>query len=196
MRGKSTLWGAIRLLALIFVVAPLVSWFIVKPIRIFVPEAFGLTCFEDNICVDEVSRHEEAALLVSDSQRKLADALGSFENPPKMIFCASTECAEAFGLRKRSAVTLGGFGSAFSDRAWLPHYVNHELIHQLQAHELGLVKCLLLPKWLIEGMAYALSDDPRFELEEPWQTHRRRFTEWHSGVSGPEVWEAVRGVSP
>lgn len=42
---------------------------------------------------------------------------------------------------------------------------------------------------VIEGMAYALSDDPRPELSEPYQTYRVRFEEWYRSVGKEMLWE-------
>lgn len=103
--------------------------------------------------------------------------IGLFENEPRIIFCSTWQYAGKFGLGKRSAVTFGSYGTAISPRAWKPYYVRHELIHQLQAQELGVIICFLLPSWLIEGMAYSLSQVPRAPLNQPWEDYRTRFAE-------------------
>ncbi len=43
-------------------------------------------------------------------------------------------------------------------------------------------------------MAYALSDDPRAVLVEPWQGYRARFGDWYAGVGGGDVWAAGGGL--
>jgi hypothetical protein len=50
---------------------------------------------------------------------------------------------------------------------------------------------LLVDDWIIEGMAYALSDDPRPELEQPWQSYRARFSEWYLTVDQPDMSLAI-----
>ena len=44
------------------------------------------------------------------------------------------------------------------------------------------------PTWLIEGMAYSLSEDPRRPLTEPWEAYRQQFEVW--AIQGPpeELW--------
>jgi hypothetical protein len=108
---------------------------------------------------------------------------------PWVVFCAQAACAEQFGLGTRSAVTVGTVGTVIGPKAWQPYYVRHELIHQLQAEQLGSVLLLLKPTWLIEGMAYALSDDPRPQLVEPWQAHRARFLAWYAHAA---LWDRAR----
>jgi hypothetical protein len=66
-------------------------------------------------------------------------------------------------------------------RAWKPFYVRHELIHYSQAERLGTLSLLLKPQWFVEGMAYALSQDPRAPLAEPFESYRRSFLAWYGG---------------
>ena len=51
---------------------------------------------------------------------------------------------------------------------------------------------LLLPEWLVEGMAYSLSADPRQPLSEPWEKHRTRFDAWLQKVGKDGLWSEVR----
>jgi len=51
---------------------------------------------------------------------------------------------------------------------------------------------LLMDDWLIEGMAYALSDDPRPELEQPWQSYRTKFTKWYKTVDQDTLVLAIK----
>lgn len=80
----------------------------------------------------------------------------------------------------------------YAPRAWQGHFVRHELIHVLQAQRLGLARRLLLPTWFVEGMAYALSEDPRHPLAEPWEAHRTRFNTWFQGIKADRLWQAAR----
>lgn len=184
----------IRAGLLLFVVTPVLSWFLVKPIRIVAPEIVGLSCYEDGVCLDN-DDHEEARKLRSGAIEFLKkNEVGVFEKQPRVIFCSTWQCAYKFGLGKRSAVTVGTFGSVISPRAWEPYYIRHELIHQLQAQEIGLVKCLIQPSWLIEGMAYALSEDPRNPLKEPWQGYRSKFLDWLKSIGNSGMWSSAAQV--
>ncbi len=115
------------------------------------------------------------------------------ERPPRVVFCATDSCYSAFGLDKPTAYTTP-FGIIVSPRGWEPHYVRHEMIHHLQMERLGFWKLGPVPRWrapewFIEGMAYALSGDPRPELSEPYQTYRVRFEEWYRSVGKEMLWE-------
>jgi hypothetical protein len=52
--------------------------------------------------------------------------------------------------------------------------VRHELIHYEQFKHLGPIRVLRSPSWLVEGMAYGLSEDPRKPLAEPFESWRSR----------------------
>lgn len=180
----------IRISFLLFVITPILAWFMVKPVRIVAPGLVGIKCYEDGVCLDSGSL-EEAKVLRHEAIDFLSKKVGVFEKAPRVIFCSSWECAGKFGLGKRSAVTVGTFGSAISPRAWKSYYIRHELIHQMQAQEMGLLKCLILPSWLIEGMAYALSEDPREPLSEPWQGYRSKFINWSKSIGGSGIWSSA-----
>ncbi len=40
-------------------------------------------------------------------------------------------------------------------------------------------------------MAYALSEDPRPTLAEPWQAHRAQFLAWYREVGPERLWAAA-----
>lgn len=178
----------VRLVLLIVVVAPVAAWFIVKPIRVIAPAAIGISCPTGPVCVDDVSRQGEASRLYAEALSYVSTSLGTPSAPPKMIFCSTAACADSFGLGARSAVTLGRFGTVIGPRAWKPFYVRHEMIHYLQGERLGVLKLLLKPSWLVEGMAYALSEDPREPLTEPFETYRREFRRWYDSVGNTSLW--------
>lgn len=48
------------------------------------------------------------------------------------------------------------------------------------------------PAWLMEGMAYALGQDPRPDLGEPWQQYRAAFEKWYQTVGKAHLWEEAR----
>ncbi|MDD2768612.1 MAG: hypothetical protein PHT19_07745, partial [Methylococcus sp.] len=101
-------------------------------------------------------------------------------------------CFQSFGLGKRSAATIGTFGIVISPRAWKPHYVRHEMIHHLQNEKLGMIQVWRMPEWFIEGMAYALSEDPRSTLSEPFDQYRSQFNRWHEQVGHARLWIEAR----
>jgi len=186
---------AARVAFLLLVVTPWIAWFAVKPIRVMAPELLGLSCHDNGICVERSDDYDLALGLTTEAIAELNQQLGPFQKSPRVIFCATWKCAAKFGLGERSAVTVGTFGSAVSPRAWTPYYVRHELIHQLQAQNLGWLKCLFAPGWLIEGMAYTLSDDPRHPLTEPWEGFRSRFSDWFNNRDTSLIWTDAAKVN-
>lgn len=180
----------IRLLAML-VAVPLLAWVLVKPVRVLAPQLAGVSCLSTSVCVDDAARLQEAERLHADGLAFVQNSLGAFEGKPRIIFCATQACADSFGLGARSAVTLATFGTVIGPGAWKPYYVRHELIHQLQAGRLGALSLLLKPGWFVEGMAYALSQDPRAPLAEPWEIHRRKFLAWHAALANQTVWKAA-----
>ena len=66
-------------------------------------------------------------------------------------------------------------GIVISARAWESYCISHELIHQLQQQEFGVLYSFQKLKWYIEGMAYYLSNDPRENSGEPLQDYRNVF---------------------
>jgi hypothetical protein len=183
----------VRLLAML-VAVPLIAWFAVKPVRVLAPELAGVRCVSASVCIDDATRLPEAAGLYAEGMAFVPGALDVFEGKPRMIFCASQACADSFGLGARSAVTIGTRGTVIGPRAWKSFYVRHELIHYSQAEHLGTLSLLFKPQWFVEGMAYALSRDPRAPLAEPFEGYRSRFLAWYGGVGKPSLWQAARAL--
>lgn len=180
-----------RLALLLVCVVPLGAWLLVKPVRVLAPTWVGVTCPVTSICVDDPARLAEAVKLHAEALAFVAATLQPVTDVPKVIFCSSQRCADAFGLGARSAVTLGTWGTVIGPRAWRDYYVRHEVIHQLQAEKLGVLRLLLRPSWWVEGMAYALSQDPRTPLAEPFEGYRRAFRAWHATHPGQGVWTSA-----
>jgi len=149
-----------------------------KPVRILFPEIFGVIC-EQNVCVDGSTLRETAVALFDTAKESLRTRHGLIIASPKIIFCSTEKCQSTFGLGNKAGFTFGTFGIAIAPRGWKEYYVAHELVHYWQAENFGSMVLIKGESWLIEGMAYALSNDPRNELHEPFEGYRQRFSEWH-----------------
>lgn len=182
--------SAKRLLVLIGLVVPALAWAIVKPVRILVPSLAGVTC-TDSVCVDVEARFGEAHQLASEARAFVQSRLGPMGDQPRTVFCSTDSCADYFGLGARSALTLGRWGTVIGPRAWKAYYVRHEMIHQAQALRLGVLPLLLKPDWIVEGMAYGLSEDPRAPLAEPFESQRRQFLAWYGRIQPDRIWAEV-----
>ncbi len=177
-----------RLLLVTMLCTPLAAWAFFKPVRVVAPEWAGLTCVTDSLCTDDVSRSQEAEALYDEALAFVGAALGAIDNKPRAIFCSSDACSASFDLGRRAGMTIGTFGIVINARGWEPFYVRHELIHHLQNERLGMFPAWTKPKWLVEGMAYALSVDPRQTLSEPFQQYRSEFEKWYAGVGKERIW--------
>lgn len=158
-------------------ILPLSAFAFFKPIRVLFPETFGVTCSEHNVCVDDITKLGTAVVLFDSAKEYLETQQGLSVGEPKIIFCSTEKCQSVFGLSHRSGFTLSTFGITIAPRGWKQHYVVHELIHYWQVENFGSLALLGEP-WLIEGMAYALNNDPRKKLHEPFESYRQRFNDW------------------
>lgn len=165
-------------LASLLVIVPVATFAFYKPVRILLPEAFGINCYQ-NVCVDDSAQRDAAVALLNTAKENLRTQHGLNINDPKIIFCNTGKCQSTFGLGKKAGFTFGAFGIVIAPRGWKEYYVAHELIHYWQADNFGSLVLLNGWPWLIEGMAYSLSNDPRKELHEPFETYRHKFSKWH-----------------
>lgn len=168
---------------------PIAAWVLVKPVRVLAPSMVGIRCISETVCTDDLSKSQDAVALYTEAHHFVSVTLNPFQAAPIVIFCATEICADSFGLGARSAVTVGRLGTVIGPRAWKPYYVRHELIHVAQAEQLGTIGLLFKPQWFVEGMAYALSEDPRPTLAEPFETNRLQFRKWLQAINRRELWK-------
>ncbi|MFA6051723.1 MAG: hypothetical protein WCW33_06615 [Candidatus Babeliales bacterium] len=173
---------------------PVAAWAFVKPVRVVAPALAGLSCINDTLCTDDVSRFEEAAKLYDEALHFVESSVNSIENKPRVIFCSTDACFQSFGFRKQAGANIGIFGIVISPRAWKPYYVRHEIIHHLQNEKLGMIKAWREPQWFMEGMAYSLSEDPRQKLSEPFEQYRSKFEVWYKQVGKERLWTEARNL--
>ena len=173
---------------------PVAALAIPNPLRALAPGMFGLICDSNRLCVEEAPRLSEARELALSGLADVAEKLGEFESRPTMIFCSSQACFDAFGKRRSTAVAFGSQAVLIGPRGWAKHYIRHELVHVAQYQRLGLIRAWRAPKWLIEGMAYSLSEDPRRPLPGELEALREEFDGWLGGDKGPALWRKAQGI--
>lgn len=178
-------------LSVILVIATFVFY---KPSRILIPEINSVACATSSICIDDMTRLREAEELIARAVIEMEDKLGPLKNYPKTVFCSTQACYESFGFKDAAAHAIGRSGIVIGPRGWQPHYVKHEVIHYWQAENIGVIRMLFVDDWIIEGMAYALSDDPRSELEQPWQSYRMQFSDWFRTVDRVDIKIAIDSI--
>jgi hypothetical protein len=186
----SSFWKRLLLIAMVGCMSA-VTWARIKPAKML--ETFiGVSCVNDEICTDDPSRYLEASKLYDSALQFVASSIGPLEKRPLVVFCASEGCYQSFGFKNASAESIGHFCIVVSPRAWKSYYIRHEMIHRLQTQHLGLFTMWREPQWLIEGMAYSLSEDPRQMLAEPFQQYRSQFETWYRWVGKERLWADAR----
>ena len=176
-----------KIIGLFLLVAPIAAFAFVKPIKIIVPEVAGVVCVEKWLCIDDVSKFENASFLYERALKEVESKLTPINKKPKVVFCSTQSCFSKFGFKKEAAQSIGSFGVVVAPRGWQHHYIKHELIHQWQSEKFGSISIWLAPKWVTEGMAYALSDDPREILSEPFQGYREKYNKKFSLLEGHQL---------
>ncbi|MDR8048319.1 hypothetical protein [Burkholderia cenocepacia] len=179
----------------LLVALPIAAYALVKPLRVVAPALVpGVSCPRADICTDDAAKLGAAQQLYRDGAARAAEAVGGFRAAPRIVFCATRACADAFGLGTRAALTLGDFGIVIAPRGWQTYFLAHELIHHRQAEVLGNLAVVTKPRWLIEGMAYSLSDDPRRPLAQPFEAWRTQFAAWNAARGAQPLWDAARAI--
>jgi hypothetical protein len=183
-----------KYIGLLVVVFPVAVYAFVKPAKILLPEVAGVECIEAWLCVDDAKRAKEAEALYEASVASVESKLTIFDRKPRFVFCSTMKCFTSFGFNKSAGQSIGGFGVVIGPRGWKNYYVEHELIHQWQSLNFGVIRSWLAPEWIIEGMAYSLSDDPRAILHEPFQTYREKYSRAFGRLGGEELKHALESV--
>ena len=174
--------------AVLFIIVSLLSIFtFAKPTKIFYPQVTGVECVEQWLCIDDKDKLDEAIQLYENAFKNVENKLTKFVERPTVIFCSTLECFTKFGFEKAAAKSIGGFGVVVAPRGWTVYFVEHEMIHEWQVENFGLTSIVLAPKWLKEGMAYSVSDDPREVLEEPFESFRKQYEEKFGLTRGAEL---------
>lgn len=149
--------------------------------RLAVPEASGLTCFPNGICVENPARKDEATALSDDAMSFVQRKFGPLKVAPRMLFCETRTCTTKFGSPDVAALYfLGTNRIVVGETGWVKFILRHEMIHHWQVETFGALRVdRKLPRWYIEGMAYELSNDPRKSvLNEEADKQRLQFRAW------------------
>ncbi|MBV8625424.1 MAG: hypothetical protein JO174_18245 [Herbaspirillum sp.] len=185
----------IALCGAFIIAAPMAALAIVKPLRVAVPAWMPqITCVSEHLCLDDLARRQEAETLYQHAGQIATDAVGPFRHAPRLVFCSTRACADTFGLGQRAAMAAGSLGLAVAPRGWVDFYVAHEMIHHRQAEQWGNLAMLTRPSWLVEGMAYSLSGDPRRPLPGQLEAWRAGFERWRAQTQGSDLWTAAQAV--
>ena len=171
----------------VFCFAAPLAYAIVRPVEVLQSVA-GFACANKRACAEDPSRLAEASALYESAAEFLALSVAPLQRQPLAVFCSTPSCYAFTGESGSAAKTVGRFVIVISPRGWKPYIVRHEMIHRLQSEKLGVFGMYAKPEWFVEGMAYALSQDPRNPLIEPFETDRATFREWYAVVGKERLW--------
>jgi len=152
-----------------------------KPLRVLIPETFGLTCVSHDSCVEDLTTITQATRLRDNAVGFVEENVGPLRQPPRILFCSSEDCFARFGNPQVSALYFWGMETLLiNDKGWEDYILRHELIHHWQVENFGLRPTASgLPRWFIEGIAYSLGQDPRNPLPRTdIQEWRAQFAVW------------------
>ena len=166
---------------------PLSALTFYKQSRVTVPEWYGVTCIDNYLCLEDIAKKDQAKELYEYALLLTEQRFSRLKTRPKAVFCSSKECSERFGLKKSNAFNLGTFGIIISSRGWKKHLVTHEFIHYWQSQTIGNWKMFASQDWMIEGMAYSMSEDTREKLVEPFESYKIKFNKWRQSHSSENI---------
>lgn len=178
--------------AILFVIIP-ISFAAYKPARVLYPKINQIDCI-NKLCIEREDKFMDAVNLISRANKILSSNSLNIPSQPKYIFCSTQQCFESFGFDESRAHNVGKYGIVIGPRGWSPHIVAHELVHYWQNQNLGSINILLADEWLVEGMAYALSNNPRRELSEPFQSYRDKYRQWQKTIEKTDLLKALKSV--
>ena len=151
----------------------------------------GATCVR-SVCTDDMALAPKADQLYEDGLLFVRTKIAPLRARPLTVFCSSPRCYQAFGFSNASAKSVGKSLIVLGPNAWKPFYVRHELIHQAQAQQLGIIRMMTEPIWFVEGMAFSMSEDPRRPLIDPFEDYRAKFDAWHGSIGTDDLWGAAK----
>lgn len=159
---------------------------------IIAPQWNGVSCEANNICVEILEQADDAQILYNSAIKFVNQSVGEIKQNPRVTFCSSIECFNAFGFHAPAkAKTIGLSGIVVGPAGWQNHILRHEMIHHLQAEKLGVIGQWLSPMWFKEGMAYSPSMDPR-KLSSQFESYRNKFENWYLHVGKENAWQAAK----
>jgi hypothetical protein len=178
---------------MICLLTPIGLWIFVKHGRILAPELNGVSC-DGAVCVEEAARLDEAKALHASAMASVAVKLQPLDSPPRTVFCSTRRCYSAFGGGGERGAAILDFGVILPPESWVPHIVEHEFIHMLQAQQLGLAGRQRMPEWFKEGMPFLLSAPPADDLPDYAKPLVEQYRTWEVEIGREHVWEAARDL--
>ena len=180
-------------LLVFLLVAIIATAFFVKPLRLLVPEWYGMHC-EGSVCVEEIELLDEADVLYQLALTRLQQQTLSLESKPEFVYCSTASCYKYFGGKNERAISYPFLGTIIAPSSWQIYISQHELVHWIQFEKLGAIATMQKPVWFREGMAYQFSDAPATDIPKHYLPLIEKYKSWHSNQSWKQVWGAAKDL--
>jgi hypothetical protein len=174
----------------LLVAAPAIAWTAFRPVRLLAPTLNGVECV-GLVCVEDLDGLDRATALQRGAMAAVAGKLGPLDQAPLTVFCATRRCYHAFGGGMERGAAVFDWGVILPPESWVPHIVEHEYIHMLQAQRLGLRGRERTPEWFKEGMPFFVSAPPAHDLPDYARPLVARYRAWERRVGRANVWTAA-----
>ncbi len=172
-------------LALAVVTAAATIWQ-APPLRLAAPGFFGAVC-SDRVCAEHGADLDEAKALFAAASSAAQSRTGLAIPALNVVMCRSNECYRSFGGGTERAISFPYLGTVIAGRSWQDYIVHHELVHWLQFEHFGAFQTMGFPVWFREGMAYALSGAPDWDIPEAFKPWMAQFREWQSALPVSDI---------
>jgi hypothetical protein len=74
-----------------------------KPVRVVAPEWMGLTCINDQICIEQPSDQAQASKLYAEALTYVNEHVGQLAGRPRVLFCSTQACYRRFSFTDSKA---------------------------------------------------------------------------------------------
>jgi hypothetical protein len=172
-------------LAAVALGATAMPW-IAPPMRLIAPGIFGMTC-AGHVCVEAPDDLAEAGTLVAGAVAAVQAQAGLPVPDPRFVMCRSERCYQSFGGGAERAISYPFLGTLIAGHSWQDYIIRHELIHWLQFEHFGAFETMAHPAWFREGMAYALSGAPSWDVRDAFRPWQAQYLEWQGKRTPAEV---------
>ncbi|WP_336215115.1 hypothetical protein [Nonomuraea sp. LPB2021202275-12-8] len=131
------------------------------------PGCYGLTELHPGVYTEQGLSDEQRAhvtRVVETARRRVSDFYGGQAGSPALLICLTEDCYQRIGGGKERGIAVLNRAVMLSPRGLDPVIASHELSH-VELHE-RLGGGSDIPQWFDEGLAVAVSNDPRYLAPE------------------------------
>jgi hypothetical protein len=171
------------------------------PHRALCPACYGLTEIAPGLWTDDAANAPALRRMAGQGVATVSAFFGTPEATPRVIFCQTTGCQDAFDIRP-SAVTYGTSLILVAPKGINEMILTHELTHVALHRRQGITDILdqRFPAWFDEGLASLVSNDTRLPSDIPEAARQRiaearHFWQWGAAIVDLGGWKPAYGAA-